>query len=161
MKNDEKPYHLGLPYQKLKRFINTPEHHDLSHTKLLQIYKVSGDTISNKFFPAIGRKTRVELDRERKWRIVSDPDFGIPGEEAPCNAAVVAARTGACKGTVNKLREKHGVLPCPRVAHNKGYEGSPALNPDEIVVYGLCALTKNWGRPEGMEAHLESLQCGT
>lgn len=143
---------------KFDSFVENKEHHNLPHNQLLKMYKVSSTTLSNRFFPAVGREKRINVDRATRDACIADPLFGEEGFPAPCTNKFLGEIYGLCQTTVGKHRRMYGVLSTDNRPLMEGNGRSPELKPWEKVNYALCGLTTSWGRPAGMEAHLESLK---
>ncbi len=81
MKRD---YGIGTQDDKVARFKLSKHHHELGHGQLVKLYRVASGCVTHRFFPAINKKTREVVEKERRDKIVEDPLFGEAGQRAPC-----------------------------------------------------------------------------
>ena len=161
-------YTSGDWHRKLTIFKRTKKHHDLTAAELADIYKVGLFTITQNFFPAVGRKTRQEIERERLDYAISHPMFGEEGVVAPINNREFAELMhkerpdifpGTSPSAMSALRRKCGVQP-NSMNRSEITEDTARyqLNAEDRAIQKLCKLTHGWGRPKGMDAHLETLR---
>lgn len=131
-----------------------PEHHNLSAIEIGKLYEVSESTART--FQTELRGTSKSVERAIKVEkldnlIYNHPDFGVPGEPAPTPTKVFARLLGVKRYTVTIRRGKAGVLPYQAPKHHK------PTGPERRA-YRLCKKTRSWGRPAGIDRHLESLR---
>ena len=125
------------------------EHYDLPIGEIAKIYDVPYKFASKMIGEVVGnrQKTRVyKLDA----LIYEHPDFGVPDEPAPISHRELAEILGVCIPSVGARRRKKGVLPYQVV--------SQEISPTDKAAYKVCRLTHNWGRPKGIDRHLEKLR---
>lgn len=125
-----------------RKFRNSPEEHDLPVSKIAYLHGVS-ESLASRWCKQIGRKNQFELAREKNDAARAHPDFGEPGEPAPCIARFVADDVGLSEGHVMKLRREAGIL---RPLRKEECESERTLTQKEEEMYALCRLANGWGR---------------
>ena len=148
------------PYgMKIKKFKNNVAHHELTLKEIGQIYDVNPHVVNKLFLPAIGRLPPSELKRIEKDKVLVHPMCGEPRLRAPCSHAEAAKIIGTTKDFVVSVRRAIGVLPFNASYDYESEEHKDCLlTPNDIRAYALCRLTHGWGRPKGIDAHLEYLR---
>jgi hypothetical protein len=160
-------YTSGDWQRKVAIFKRTKKHHNLTTTELIKIYRVGNFTITQHFYPAIGRKNRDEIEAERRDYMLSHPMFGEEGERAPINNREFALLMHKERpdlfpkkspSATSHLRLKCGILASKMCLERSMADGARyQLSAMDKQIQKLCKLTHGWGRPKGMDAHLESL----
>lgn len=141
-------------YQEMvKKFLATPEHHEIEAKEIERIYEVSM-TASKRMACMVG-KTHAEKIKERLDRLIySHPDFGTPGQRAEVSLTKIADELKCCTSSISSRRKIKGVLPAFTA---KPPSQRPEMTYNDRKAFKVCRLTHNWGRPKGMAEHLETL----
>jgi hypothetical protein len=104
--------------------------------------------------------TRTASLKKRIADLLADEDFGVPYNHAPVPANVIAERHGLSPSMVQRQRKQRNIEP-----HIRRYKRRPdddkfykrVQSKEEKEIMDLCSKTKAWGRPKGIDKHLESL----
>jgi hypothetical protein len=139
--------------QAKKKFAKTKKDHTLTVPEIVKKYEVTRTAAEHmlaKVTPSKHKLLTQELDR----KICSHPDFGIPGERAPVSQRKIATELGVCCDSIAKRRKAKGVLPFKQI-HTGPRPVPTAL---DKIAYKVCRLTHGWGRPKGIDKHLEELR---
>ena len=135
------------------KFAETPADHKLTVPQIMKKYEVPKTTAQKMLAKVTPNKNELrimELDR----LICSHPDFGTPGEKAKVSQRSLAIELGVCCDSVAKRRKAKGVLPFKQVHRGR----RPGPSKIDKIAYKVCRLTHNWGRPKGIDRHLEMLR---
>jgi hypothetical protein len=144
----------------MAKFLNNKKHHDWNTEQIQKHYSV-GKSFALKMRKAAGWSSSYEKCATAKDKLLKDPRIGKPGEVCDVPASTLAKEYGCHHSTVRKVRHDLGVI-APL-----NYGGDPemwpggirtGLTPSERALYKLCAKTRSWGRPEGIDRHLEVLR---
>ena len=138
-----------------EQYKRMPDGANIHNSELANHFLVSNTTVA-RWKRTLGYPTDQERwRRDMHWRIVCHPGFGQEGEEATVSAREVAEECGCSADVVVKLRRRNGVLPMAS-ANVERSPTAPRL-PHPRSVRDFAASIASWGRPEGIDEHLDTL----
>lgn len=146
-----------------RKYMKNKKDHDLPVGVAAEKYGVVSTTVT-KWRKELGFKTQYEISMDRQARIRAHPQFGNKGDPAPCHARVIARDLNENIQYIWKVRRDAGVGTHDPIATFSQddlmipYKKRRHLTVVEKRNYKLCRTMNTWGRPRGINRHLEELR---
>ena len=123
-----------------------PEHYNLPSEEVAKIYGVTDKFAAKMIGEFCGNRQAARV-RKLDNLILNHPNFGVPGQHATVSHRALADELGVSQFSVGSRRRLKGVL---TYKIPKDWLSEP-----EKRTYELCKLTRTWGRPAGIDEHLQ------